>query len=295
MGKRRRWNFISLPDPEDKRRNVRQEAFEKSLYTIWFLKGDLFLFTFYTENRFLHYLKLCLNGNGADDRWAMEIEKLGHMVKHRTAILQKEWMKGIMKMDKDLFIFFRKEIKGFREIDIERLESQVGVPQDFGITELKEQIVKGNRANFKMMQEVIQQIEKLSAEFSDYAQQKTIEDQADQLKEAIKDYTNTLLDMFDFIDLIRISVEQKGDRVWLQSVEQIVRKALDLLNMHGLEALEVKGELFDSAVMEGIGTISPQEISQDLPKYTVYAVTQRGFRLKETQQLVRRAKVITVY
>lgn len=257
------------------------------------MRGDLFLFSHLTAGLFSLWLEQCKRYKGIDSSWRAEIENVRVLLEKKSGGMITELAKGDMKVDKATYDMFNKEVK---RIDIKQLIESIAQPVEFvpEISAIKEQVTKGNRANFKMMQETIQLVEKLSGELSE-SRQKHMQDESQQAKQLIQKYIDALLELFDLLDLIRASAEAQGDQAWLQNTEQVVNKALTLLTYYGLEELSVDGLLFDGSIMEGIGSVSPNEIERELPKYAVYAVTQRGFLLRETRELIRKAKVITVY
>jgi molecular chaperone GrpE (heat shock protein) len=292
-----RINIFAMKPKADSPPSLNEEGlFIQLVEVLWFTRGDLFLYSILATNFFMRRVELCLALDGMDQHWRAEIEKISEMMKTQGSKLIETCTKGEVKVDKKLYDLFRKEMNQMKKVDIQKMIDSVTQPEEFipNLSELKDQVSKGNRANFKMIQELIGHVEKLAGDLTESRRQ-YIAHESEQLKDLVKRYTRSLLDMFDMIDLIRLSAEQQGDSDWLKNLEQTVTKASLMLEYHGLEVMNVNGMLFDGTIMEGIGTVSPQEINRELPKYAVYAVTQQGFRQKGTQELVRKAKVITVY
>ncbi|MNC18343.1 Protein GrpE [compost metagenome] len=259
-----------------------------------FTRGDLYIYLLFDFNYLLRCLKKSVASHNVNGRWLREIEKLRTLMNTKMQQLQYELLKGEIKVEKTLYDVFRDDLLNFREIDIDQLTQDLPSPETSNLTEVREQITKGNRANFKMIQEVIGKVEHLSAELS-LTRQEQFKEEIGQLNQTISLMTQSLIEMFDLLDLIRATAEQQEDVVWKQNVEHVVRQALNMLATHGIEEINVNNQLFNGLYMEGIGTVSPQEIKRELPRYTVFEVTQRGFTFKETGELIRRAKVITVY
>lgn len=259
-----------------------------------FSRGDLYIYLLFDFNFLQRCLNKCIPTQYMNGRWLKEIEKLKVLMNTKMQQLQYEIFKGEIKVEKTLYDVFRADLMNFREIDIDQLTQDLPSPEISNLTEVREQITKGNRANFKMIQEVIGKVEQLSAELS-VTRQEQLSEESGQLKQTIALMTQSLIEMFDLLDLIRATAEQQGDAAWKQNLEHVVRQSLHMLAVHGIEEINVSNQLFNGQYMEGIGTVSPQEIKRELPRYTVFEVTQRGFAFKETGELIRRAKVITVY
>ncbi|SHM54285.1 nucleotide exchange factor GrpE [Gracilibacillus kekensis] len=156
---------------------------------------------------------------------------------------------------------------------------------------IKDEVKKGNHVNFKLLQEIQLHIDERLGH-----QEEKHESSTDDVNQQMNQYVDLLLEVFDLLDLIKINAAQKQDSSWLEEVTKVVDKAIQLLEGYGIEEIPVIGETFDGSIMEGIGTVSLEEVdAPNLQKYDVYSIFQRGFRYQHNQTLIRRAKVITIY
>lgn len=111
-----------------------------------------------------------------------------------------------------------------------------------------------------------------------------------------KKYINTMIEVYDvFFHLWRIlksNEKSDNDKLFeeitnqLKTVEKILRKV-------GLEAIECYGEMFDSSLMESVGTVRSEE-TNSLIQFSVADELIRGFIDKTQDKVIREAKVITV-
>lgn len=161
------------------------------------------------------------------------------------------------------------------------------------ITKLKDDVKKGNRVTFKLLQELQHSLEQTQLD-ADSELEEVVEDVKENAKKQMRELVQLLLEVFDLLDLVRSNALQKEDDVWINEINHVVDKALMLLTDYGIEEIPVLGQPFDGKTMEGIGTVS-QDDAEGLDKYDVYSVFQRGFRFTHNGKLIRRAKVITVY
>ncbi|GAX90304.1 nucleotide exchange factor GrpE [Effusibacillus lacus] len=150
------------------------------------------------------------------------------------------------------------------------------------IGEIAEAIKKGDRANLKMLKEISMKLDELAEKL--------------QVPASKPDHSQTILAMLEMFDLMDFmgSNMQPDDENWTRQFQQVIEKALALLQKIGIQELKIENQMFDSEIMEGIGTVSQNEINRELEKNSVYAVMQRGFRYSDSGELIRRAKVITV-
>jgi molecular chaperone GrpE (heat shock protein) len=157
---------------------------------------------------------------------------------------------------------------------------------------IQEVVKKGNRVNFKLIQELQAKFEELIEH-----QPEKNEVQEEMIKEnnkKINSLVHLVLETFDQLDLIYTHTKNIKDKEWGEQSGLAVQKALRMLEEFGIEEIPVLGNFFDGNLMEAIGTIPKQEIHSDIDTYHVFAVHQRGFRYRDNSQLIRRARVTTV-
>lgn len=157
---------------------------------------------------------------------------------------------------------------------------------------IKDVVMKGNRVNFKLIQELQAKFEELidHQPGSNDVQEELAKENNKKMNKLI----HLVLDTFDQLDLIFAQTAKMNDEQWEQQSGLAVEKALKMLNDYGIEEIPVAGQLFNGNVMEAIGTISQQETQSEIDIYHVYAVHQRGFRYRDCGELIRRARVTTV-
>src|SRR5690625_3960891 len=206
-------------------------------------------------------------------------ENIGEKGKRLTVALKKELEKELLNLPKML-------------TDVPE-EEQLPDQLESLISQLREDVKRGDRVTFKVLQELQHRLENM-----DYGAQSELEQLVENTKEEakknVRQLVKLLVEIFDLLDLIHTNAIQKEDEVWTNEVTNVVEKGLMLLSDYGIEEIPVFGQPFDGNIMEGIGTVSEKE-AEGLNKYDVHSVFQRGFRFKHNKELIRRAKVITVY
>lgn len=161
------------------------------------------------------------------------------------------------------------------------------------VQEVKDAVQKGNRTNFKLIQELQQKLDELSTE-THTAQNNIAKTEFEKSERKLKDLTVLLLETFDLIDLISEAVVSAENNEWSKELKQVTSKALQMLEGFGFEEINVQGLMFNGEIMEGIGTVSQDEVPSDYQKYQVYKVVRRGFCYKDSKETIRKSRVITV-
>jgi molecular chaperone GrpE (heat shock protein) len=159
--------------------------------------------------------------------------------------------------------------------------------------EIKNEVKKGNRLSFKLMQELQATIEGLTAQ--------SVTSDKDLIDHALVEYENKV-DSFlmfvvkavDSMDIIYKSALKADLNEWAVQIETVLADFLKQLETFGIEETEAEGKFFEGESMISIGTV-PGEYAPHLKRFQVYSVHERGFRFKETGKLIREAKVTTIY
>ena len=105
---------------------------------------------------------------------------------------------------------------------------------------------------------------------------------------------NLVIQAVDAMDSIYLSALKLDLKEWGAQIEIVINDYLRLLESYGIEEIKSLGQFINSDTMTSIGTI-PESFQEELKKFQVYGVIERGFRHKGTGRLIREAKVITVY
>ena len=192
---------------------------------------------------------------------------------------------------------FKKELLGLNRIRIidetsgKEHDQFIGVEQLIG--EIKDEVKKGNRVSFKLMQELQSTIESLSSNSSGI-EKEAIENAIMGYEKKADSFIKLSLKAIDSMDLIYQSAIKTDLKDWASQIRTVNEDFLSVLETFGIEELLVEGAFFDGETMISIGTVD-SSFAPNLERYQVYAVHERGFRNKETGALIREAKVATIY
>lgn len=138
---------------------------------------------------------------------------------------------------------------------------------------------------FKMKLLELKPIQKIDSE-----PEKAVKEQEGERNEL----TNLAIQAVDAMDLIYQSALKTDFKEWGGQIETVITEFLKLLESYGIEEIKVLGHLINEETMTSIGTI-PESFQEELQKFQVYTVLERGFRHKDNGELIREAKVITIY
>lgn len=161
------------------------------------------------------------------------------------------------------------------------------------ISEIREEVKKGNRVSFKLMQELQTSLESMSANFGE-KDRELINHSIQGFEKKTEEFLKLAIQAIDSMDLIYQSALKTNLSEWAPQIETVINDFIQVLDTFGIEELKVKGLFFDGETMISIGTVSP-DYAPDLKRYQVYSVHERGFRFKESCKLIREAKVTTIY
>ena len=154
------------------------------------------------------------------------------------------------------------------------------------IEEITDEIKKTKRMTFKSTEE----IKNLLGETKELNVSDT------NILEERKKYINTIIEVYDvFFHLWRVLKSNKkseNDKLFEEITNQLQTVEKILSNV-GLEAIKCYGEMFDSSLMESVGTVRSEE-TNSLIQFSVADELIRGFIDKTQDKVIREAKVITV-
>lgn len=224
--------------------------------------------------------------------------------------LDSEWENELREMD---YAFDRLYKESFREasnmtstlknrIETELLalsetlgtDNNTSVEIEKVLSMMREDVKRGNRLTLTSLQALQQRVSALADEATNVSKGVVLS-LAATFKRDIKKVTDLLIEVFDLLDLVKSNaIHHEGDD-WIGEMLEVVDMGLDLLADYGIEEIPVTHQPFDGRLMEGIGTVSLAEVGDTFEQYDVYTVYQRGFWYEDSQTLIRRAKVITVY
>lgn len=226
--------------------------------------------------------------------WVNEIEKLIEYLKHRVVslikgggidlenTLQQEWIEELLSLT---------PLEQFYVSDGRTVEMNGDLHSL--IEGLKEDVKKGNRANFKGIYELENKFEQL-VEQVQADKHEIVHTAVQDMKEQHDKIRNLVLELFDDLDAVYQAVSQLGNKNVTKQVECVLDKALLTLDSYGFEEIKVMGELIDGKTMISLGNVPRNQYAPNLIKNQVYSVHQRGFRDKSTKEVLRKATVITV-
>lgn len=225
------------------------------------------------------------------------IKDLSKIVNYFTHQTQKCLGEGEKPLDKSLQQEFIKELTALPSLEQFYVHDGDKPEKDRSIhsllDSLKEDIKKGNRANFKGLQELETKFEEF-VEAIRADKQEMVREAVAELKDKNNDLKNLALEMFDLLDSVNWVIQELGNDEVTKQVEKVVDNALQTLDSYGLEEIEVMGKRIDGKTMISLGNVSREKYAPHLEQYHVYSVTRRGFRDKETKEVIRKATVITV-
>lgn len=161
------------------------------------------------------------------------------------------------------------------------------------ISDIKDEIKKGNRVSFKLIQELQSTIENLSSH-SPTKDKEAIENTIKGIEKKADQFMKVAIQAIDSMDLIYQSALKTNLEEWALQIKNIIQDFLNVLDSFGIEELKAEGAFFDGETMISIGTVSPDS-APHLKKFQVYSVYERGFRFKDGLKLIREAKVTTIY
>jgi molecular chaperone GrpE (heat shock protein) len=159
------------------------------------------------------------------------------------------------------------------------------------INDIKNEVKKGNRVSFKLMEELKSTIDALSNHSPN--EKEKIDELVKLYKNKAEDFLKLAIDALDMFDVILESAKKVNLTDWSNHIQDVINNFLKSLDSFGIEEIETVGLYFDGGTMISIGTV-PQEFAPNLEKYQVYAVHKRGFRFKESGKVIREADVTTI-
>lgn len=231
--------------------------------------------------------------------WQKNITKLREDIEIKFDHLLPSFEGGLksMTMFSEFIEEFRQQLLELKPIKI--IEEKKGVEREgfVGvenlISEIKDEVKKGNRVSFKLMQELQSTIEELSSH-STVKEKEFIENSIKGYEEKAESFLKIAIQAIDSMDLIYQAALKTNLKEWAQQIESVIQDFLHILEGFGIEEMKANGMFFEGESMISIGTVSP-DIAPHLEKYQVFSVHERGFRFKESGKLIREAKVTTIY
>ncbi len=135
--------------------------------------------------------------------------------------------------------------------------------------------------------ELAEQVKRTAAEFQNFRRRQ--EEEQKRVKVRIREeILRSLLPILDHLERIMAATTQAGESNYealLKGVELIDKDVQKIFGDHGLEAIPVKGEIFDTALHQAV----MMEETSEVPDQTILAELQKGFRLDD--RVIRPAMV----
>ncbi|ALC89234.1 hypothetical protein AM500_05135 [Bacillus sp. FJAT-18017] len=225
--------------------------------------------------------------------WLGEIEKMRSPIFTRVADL----LGGENKLDQSLRQELMNDLLKLPKLQETYTVNEVPVEADQSIQSIIDAVLnevkKGNRANFRVLQDLQAKMEQLAVDAQE-EEKGAIAETLDERAGRIEDLKKLAIEMFDQLDIIYSAVQRLGNEAVTSEVKKVIDKAIKILETNGIEELQVQNKFIDGKIMISLGNVPRNEYAPQLEQYQVYQVHQRGFRDKETNQLLRKATVITV-
>ncbi|WP_078543754.1 nucleotide exchange factor GrpE [Litchfieldia alkalitelluris] len=270
------------------------------VYLNWSIKWNAIMF--YSQfNQTLTGINFWINnleeGLVAKEDWTSAIEKLSVQVNKQIDVLYPTLEGGQrpVKMDSEYIKEFKNHLLELPELNLADFQSSEQDLDTVGqlVSDIKDEVKKGNRVSFKLIQELQTKIEELLT-FSTEKDKETVVDSIKDFEGKTEHFVNLAIEAVDSFDLIYEAAKKANLLEWAEQIEEKLNRFISTLDSFGIEEIKAKGEFIDNEIMISIGTV-PQEFSPTLERYKVYSVHGRGFRYKHNRKLVREAKVTTIY
>lgn len=116
------------------------------------------------------------------------------------------------------------------------------------------------------------------------------------LQQCFERTVDIYMNVLDVLDLMIMAVKQSEvhREIWVPMLDAVCYMAMEKIESYHLQQIDVENMLLDGKYMMSIGTVPQQQVPH-LEKFAVYQQMQRGFINRTTGQVIREAKVITVY
>lgn len=228
------------------------------------------------------------------ESWVQESEKVEHYYQQLSKRFLEEGELTLSELLKEELVerlLALKPLDHFYSSDKEQVETDQEVNEL--IEAVKEDVKKGNRATFKLMQQLETKFEQFVDQVQ-LGQKEQINQAVQKTKKRNEQLMSLTIEMFDQLDLIYQACVKLGDETISTEVEKVINKALTLLDSNGIEELKVEGQFIDGKTMISLGNVPREQYAPHLEKYQVYSIHQRGFINRDTKELIRKATVITV-
>ncbi|MFJ5768905.1 nucleotide exchange factor GrpE [Psychrobacillus sp. NPDC093180] len=234
-------------------------------------------------------------------KWESTIKKLKNRIDDEYECeLESELFKGgsmPVRMDSEYMKEIQTQLLELSTIKLEEFSELKSTENNLDIesivSEIKGEVKKGNKVQFKLIEELKVTIEELSMNASSTAKE-SIKDSLIEFEQKTNKFMNLAISSLDSMDLIYQSVLSTDMKEWAPQIEGIIKEFLVVLDSFGIEEIIAENTFFNGETMISIGTV-PNTKAPELERYQVYLVKQRGFQFKDSGKLIREATVITIY
>jgi hypothetical protein len=226
--------------------------------------------------------------------WEKKIDQLNVNLKHQVVSLIKG---GEIDLEKSLQQEFMDELMSLPPLEQFYVSDGNEVELEGALLSLieglKEDVKKGNRANFKGIHELESKFEQF-VEQVQADKQEVIREAVQDMKEQNSSVRNLVFDLFDQLDAVYQAVLHIGNNDITKQVEKVIDNSLRTLESYGYEEINVLGEFINGKTMISLGSVPRKQYAPELLQNQVYTVHQRGFKDKNTKEILRKATVITI-
>lgn len=237
------------------------------------------------------------------------IEYLNWMESFKSVLLEMEGtLDYLLKQVKGEVVMAEIDLIKYAFLDdIEKLEPLLTLPDVLNnlpdsasldyhaiVDVIVQEIKKGTKVSYKMIQELQDQIVTLTNE-AGVEQTEVLDEQLEEIEKRNSKAIELIIKAIDMVDLIRnAAIQAQLSEAWLDEIDKLIENYLGDLEIIGIKEVETSGILLDGEVMQSIGTV-PVEDANGLKKFEIYKVHERGFLDVNNGRLLRSAKVISVY
>jgi molecular chaperone GrpE len=138
----------------------------------------------------------------------------------------------------------------------------------------------------RQMETSFEEVRKLAAEAHEQGERYRRENS--WLRDETTRVAGRVVEFMDALDDVTVLARQTNDPRWLNHLERLTTKALQILGSVGITEIPAEGLGFDEEVHEALDTVE-REPGQDV--YRIVEVIRRGFRFNGG--ILRRAQVLT--
>src|SRR5690606_20200276 len=135
---------------------------------------------------------------------------------------------------------FQQEIMKLKPIQIGESQSTPALEMTSVVDEIKSEVKKGNRVAFKLINELQEKMDLLSADSSE-AQKEAIQAAMEEYEQKAEGFIHLSIQALDSLELISQSAMKAGYDEWSGEIQKIIEDFLRVLDSYGIEEIPALG------------------------------------------------------